>query len=397
VTAFLAGLTYPDFSGDRIDWMWILGRIGLVVLVAHVLLLLGAFMVWAERRVCAWMQDRLGPNRVGPEGLLQPIADLGKFIFKEDVVPGHVNKWMYILAPGIALVPAMVTFAVIPFGGHVQGDSWVSWQVADLDIGILYILAITGLGVYGISLGGWASNSKYPLLGGVRSSAQMISYELSLGLAVIPLVLLTGSLHLGDMVASQASGAWFAFQQPLAFFLFLVASYAETNRLPFDLPEAETELVAGYHAEYSSMKFALFFLAEYTNMIVSSALVVTLFLGGWTLFGLERAGWLMAIGIFAVKCLFLLFVYIWVRWTLPRFRYDQLMAIGWVWFIPLALVNLILTAGAIATGADWLLWVLPAVVVVAGVGTAAIAYGRDRRRGFVPGMVAARAREEAGR
>jgi NADH-quinone oxidoreductase subunit H len=199
------------------------------------------------------------------------------------------------------------------------------------------------------------------------------------------------------MVASQASGAWFAFQQPLACFLFLVSSYAETNRLPFDLPEAETELVAGYHAEYSSMKFALFFLAEYTNMIVSSALVVTLFLGGWTLFGLERAGWLMAIGIFAVKCLFLLFVYIWVRWTLPRFRYDQLMAIGWVWFIPLALVNLILTAGAIATGADWLLWVLPAVVVVAGVGTAAIAYGRDRRRGFVPGMVAARAREEAGR
>lgn len=379
----LAGFTSPDFSGG-FDWLWLLGRILVVLLVVHVILILGALMVWAERRVSAWMQDRLGPNRVGPEGLLQPLADLGKFMFKEDVIPGHVNKVMYVLAPAIALVPSMVTFAVIPFTGGVvttrDGTFWNSWQIASLDLGVLYILAITGLGVYGISLGGWASNSKYSLLGGVRASAQMISYELALGLAVVPLVLLTGSLHLGDIVAAQASGAWFLFTQPLAAFIFLTASYAETNRLPFDMPESETELVAGYHTEYSSMKFALFFLAEYTNMTVSSALVVTLFLGGWTLFGLERLGWLAGLLIFAFKTLALLFVYIWVRWTLPRFRYDQLMGLGWGWFLPLALVNIVLAAGKVALGWDWLLAVMPVTAIAIVLLAVRVRQGREERR-----------------
>jgi NADH-quinone oxidoreductase subunit H len=366
----LAGLfdffAHPDAGGSTLGW--VLGRILLILVVVHALLILGALMVWAERRVSAWIQGRLGPNRVGPQGLLQPLADLGKFIFKEDVIPAHVNKWMYVIAPTVALIPSMVTFAVIPFTGAFAGEpgTWVSWQVADLDIGVLYILSIASLGVYGITLGGWSSNSKYSLLGGVRSSAQMISYELSLGLAAVAVILITGSLRLGDIVAYQADTTWFLFQQPVAFFIFLTASYAETNRLPFDLPEAETELVAGYHTEYSSMKFALFFLAEYSNMIVASALVVTLFCGGWTLFGLEKAGWVVGLLAFTGKTLFFLFVFIWVRWTLPRFRYDQLMALGWAWFLPLALVNVVLTAAAYALEASWVAYVLPVVLVLAG-------------------------------
>jgi NADH-quinone oxidoreductase subunit H len=349
-------------------WVVIL-QILKVLLVAHVLLILGALMVWGERRVAALIQDRVGPNRVGPAGLLQSLADLGKFIFKEDVVPGHVHKWMYILAPSIAVVPALVTFAVIPFAPGMQ--------IADLNIGILFILAIASLGVYGITLGGWASNSKYALLGGVRSSAQMISYEICLGIAAIGVVLSVGDLHLGRIVEWQASNGWFLWHQPLGFMIFLTASYAETNRLPFDLPEAETELVAGYHTEYSSMKFALFFLAEYSNMIVSSALVTTLFLGGWSAFGLERIGWAMGLLIFAVKTIFLLFVYLWIRWTLPRFRYDQLMAIGWKWFFPLALANVLITAGAQAYGAPWVAWVVPLVLIALGIGAAVVAQGRD--------------------
>jgi NADH-quinone oxidoreductase subunit H len=377
--SWLAGFTYPDFSGGT-DWAWIVGRILLVLAVVHVILIGAALMVWAERRVSAWMQGRLGPNRVGPEGLLQPLADLGKFIFKEDVIPAHVNKWMYVIAPTICVVPALITAAVLPFAGHVEanGDR-VSWQIADLDIGILYILAITSLGVYGITLGGWASNSKYPLLGGVRASAQMISYELSLGLAAVPLILIVASLRLGDIVAWQAETTWFAFQQPVAFFIFLAASYAETNRLPFDMPEAETELVAGYHTEYSSMKFALFFMAEYVNMIVASALVTTLFLGGWTFFGLERLHWTLGLLAFGGKTGFLLFAFIWVRWTLPRFRYDQLMAVGWAWFLPLALVNVILTAAAYALGATWVGWILPVVLVLAGLFVASFAGRRGPR------------------
>ena len=377
----LAGIfSRPEHGGSTLGW--VIGRVLLVLLVAHVVLIVGALMVWSERRVSAWMQDRIGPNRVGPEGLLQPLADLGKFMFKEDVIPRHVDRWIYVLAPAISLLPAMVTFAVIPFMGEVQqaGDwTWhQSWQIADLDIGVLYILSMAGISVYGITLGGWASNSKYSLLGGVRASAQMISYELSLGLAIVPVLLMTGSLGLGDIVRWQGEHGWFLFFQPLAFFIFLVSAYAETNRLPFDMPESETELVAGYHTEYSSMKFALFFLAEYTHMTVGSALVVTLFCGGWTLFGLEALGPWMGLLSFALKTFFFLFLFIWVRWTIPRFRYDQLMALGWSWFIPLALLNILLTAAALATGIPALLYVMPVGLLAAALVVVGIVYRREK-------------------
>ena len=394
LTSLFASIVSPPVLAGLYDWLslhpehggtmigWVVGRLVLIFILTNVTLVMAALLVWAERRVSAWMQDRLGPNRVGPQGLLQPLADLGKFIFKEDFDPGHVNRWMYLIAPLIAMVPALITFAVIPYTGqHTAGGeggpgTWVSWAVADVNIGILYILAITSLAVYGLALGGWASNSKYSLLGGVRSSAQMISYELSLGLAVVSIVLLSSSLHLGDIVAYQAETTWFAFQQPIAFFIFLVSAYAETNRLPFDLPEAESELVAGYHTEYSAMKFAAFFLAEYVNMFVGSALVVTLFCGGWTFFGLETIGWWMGLLIFAAKTLFFCFVFIWVRWTLPRFRYDQLMRLGWSWFIPVALANVVLTAAAIAFDESWVAWVLPGILVLGGLLAAWIAPGR---------------------
>ena len=237
---------------------------------------------------------------------------------------------------------------------------------------------MAGISVYGITLGGWASNSKYSLLGGVRASAQMISYELSLGLAIVPVLLMTGSLGLGDIVRWQGEHGWFLFFQPLAFFIFLVSAYAETNRLPFDMPESETELVAGYHTEYSSMKFALFFLAEYTHMTVGSALVVTLFCGGWTLFGLEALGPWMGLLSFALKTFFFLFLFIWVRWTIPRFRYDQLMALGWSWFIPLALLNILLTAAALATGIPALLYVMPVGLLAAALVVVGIVYRREK-------------------
>ena len=376
---FVALFEHPDHGGSLGGW--VLGRALVMLLVAHVLLILAALMVWAERRVSAWMQDRLGPNRVGPEGLLQPLADLGKFMFKEDVIPRHVNKWIYTIAPAISVLPALITFAVIPYMGHVSdGGEWVSWQLADLNIGVLYILSMAGISVYGVTLGGWASNSKYSLLGGVRASAQMISYELSLGLAIIPVVLTVGSLGLGDIVAWQGETTWFLFQQPLAAFIFLIAAYAETNRLPFDMPESETELVAGYHTEYSSMKFALFFMAEYVHMAVGSALMVTLFCGGWTMFGLEKIHPIFGLLIFSGKTLFFLFAFIWVRWTIPRFRYDQLMTLGWAWLLPLALVNIVLTAGALATEQTWLLYLLPAVVVASALLAAWIAHSREARR-----------------
>ncbi len=376
---------------------WVIGRILVVLLMVHVILILGALMVWAERRVSAWMQDRIGPNRVGPQGLLQPLADLGKFMFKEDVIPGHVNKVMYTIAPLIATIPALITFAVVPFTGSyetVGGESVaVSWQIADLNIGVLYILAIAGIGVYGIALGGWASNSKYSLLGGVRASAQMISYELSLGLAVVPVVLMAGSLNLGEIIAYQAENTWLIFTQPLAFFIFLTASYAETNRLPFDMPESETELVAGYHTEFSSMKFALFFLAEYANMTVAAALVTTLYLGGWTFFGLETLGWGMGVLIFSLKVIFFLFAFIWVRWTIPRFRYDQLMNLGWVVFLPLTLINVVLTAGAIALDQTWMFFLLPVLLIAAACVATWIGWKRDEDK-FQPLPTAPAAGEE---
>jgi len=316
-------------------------------------------MIYAERRVSAFMQGRLGPNRVGPKGLLQPIADGIKFFMKEDLIPGGVDKPIYILAPAILLIPALMTFAVIPFGSSITiFGREIALQVADVNVGILYILALTSIGVYGIVLAGWSSNSKYSLLGGLRSSAQLISYELAMGLAVVSIILLAGSLRLNDIIADQQGHflSWNVFKQPLAFLIFLVAVYAETNRLPFDLTEAEQELVGGYHTEYSSMKFAMFFMAEYANMITAAALTVTLFFGGWDVpfvneNSLGLVGVILSVLSFIFKIAFFLFLFIWTRWTFPRFRYDQLMKLGWKVLLPLALVNIFLTGGYLTLAA----------------------------------------------
>lgn len=339
-----------SFSEDPLLYIGI--NLGRIVFVTHVVLVVCAYAVLAERKVSAWMQDRIGPNRVGPAGLLQPIADALKFFFKEDIVPGHVNKALFVLAPAIALMPSLVVLAVIPVAPpiEVMGHT-VPMVIADLDIGILFLFAISSLAVYGVVLAGWASNSKYPLLGGVRASAQMISYELMLGLSVVGIFMATGTLRLMDIVNLQVDGVWNVFYHPLAFIIFVIAAFAETNRLPFDLPEAETELVAGYHTEYGSMKFAMFFIGEYAAMFGFSALVAVLFLGGWdvpfmsseTFANLGNWGALIGFVSFMVKVLAFLFFYIWVRWTIPRFRYDQLMNLGWKVLLPIALLNVVFT------------------------------------------------------
>jgi len=319
-----------------------------IVVVFAVMMAIVAYAVYVERRVAAFIQDRLGPNRVGPFGLLQPLADAGKSFLKEDFTPAYVRKVYYWLAPAIVMIPSLLTIAVIPFGSALGKQKMV---IADLNVGILYTFGIVSLGVYGIVLAGYAANSKYPFLGGIRSSAQLISYEIAMGLSVIPLFLLVGSLNLSEVIGYQAHGFWLIFKQPLAFAIFLGAAFAETNRLPFDMPESEQELAGGYNVEYSSMKFALFFMGEYANMVAACAMMVTLFLGGWTLpwFHLDQPAatpgmGLLQIGIFLAKMLCLLVLIIWVRWMLPRFRYDQLMNLGWRRFIPLALANIVITA-----------------------------------------------------
>ncbi|MDC0050423.1 NADH-quinone oxidoreductase subunit NuoH [Verrucomicrobia bacterium] len=320
----------------------------IVIAVFAVVLPMVAYSVVAERRISAWIQDRISPNRVGPFGLLQPAADGLKFILKEDFTPAYARKVYFWLAPAVAMVPALLTLAVIPFGSQLGSQKAV---IADLNVGILFTFAIVSLSVYGIVLAGYASNSKYPFLGGIRSSAQMISYEIAMGLSVVPVFMLVGDLNLSAVIDYQKSGAWLILKQPIAFVIFLVAAFAETNRLPFDMPEAESELVGGYHTEYSSMKFALFFLGEYAAMIAVSAMMVVLFLGGWTLpfAGLNEPATslgmgLLQVGIFIGKLLLFMGLFIWVRWMLPRFRYDQLMDIGWKRFVPLAIANIVVTA-----------------------------------------------------
>jgi NADH-quinone oxidoreductase subunit H len=312
-----------------------------------------ALLTLAERKVSAWIQDRHGPNRVGPGGLLQPAADGLKNFMKEETLPGAANKPLFTLAPALAFVPALLTWAVIPFAAP-WGSPWgrIDMIVADLPVGFLFTLAIASLGVYGIVLAGWASNNKYSLLGGLRSSAQMVSYEVAMGLSVIPVLLLAGNVTLASVIEQQATSLWNVASLTIAFFIFLVAAFAETNRLPFDLPEAESELVAGYHTEYSGMKFSMFFIAEYANMVTASALIATLFFGGWdvpfTLWdntppwtGLKTLVTLLAFG---AKVIFFLFFFMWIRWTLPRFRYDQLMSLGWRFMLPLALVYIVVIA-----------------------------------------------------
>ena len=311
-----------------------------------------ALLTLAERKISAWIQDRHGPNRVGFHGLMQPIADGVKNFVKEETYPAAANIPLFVLAPALAFIPALVTWAVIPFAAPWEGR-WgrIDMVLAPLPIGFLFILAISSLGVYGIVLAGWSSNNKYSLLGGLRSSAQMISYEIAMGMSTIPVLLLAGNVSMSKIVNQQAFETWNVLNLTIAFFIFLVAAFAETNRLPFDLPEAESELIAGYHSEYSAMKFSLFFIAEYANMVTASALMATLFFGGWdipfTLWdnvaphtGLKT---FLTLGCFATKVLFFVFLYMWIRWTLPRFRYDQLMSLGWKILLPLAAVNLVVT------------------------------------------------------
>jgi NADH-quinone oxidoreductase subunit H len=352
----------------------LIAMVAKVALVLIVLLHVAPIMAWAERRICAWMQNRTGPNRVGPFGLIQSLVDAVKFITKEDLVPAHVRKWYYLLAPGICLVPAFMTFAVVPFGPiiDINGTS-VALQLSSLNVGFIYALSISSLGVYGIVVASWASNNKYAMLGGLRSTAQMISYELAMGLSLVSVILMYDTVDLMHIAEAQAGVLsflgvnipflpnWGLFLQPIAALIFITAAFAETNRLPFDLPEGEAEIV-GYHIEYGGMKWSLFFMAEYSHMITASGLVATFFLGGWQAPGAE---WLLStigltgdalywglvaaqvVAFWAKVVLFMLFFVV-VRFTLPRFRYDQLMWLGWKVLVPLALANMVITALVVA-------------------------------------------------
>ncbi len=343
------------------EWLFkIFIEYNLLEILIVIPLILGVVMLLTllERKISAWIQNRHGPNRVGWGGILQPIADGVKFFLKEDIIPGHVDRFLYLLAPAISLFPALMTFAIVPFGDQLSvyiGDTLVNirFQLVDLNVGILYFVAVASLGVYGLIVGGFGSNNKYSMLGGLRSSAQMISYEIPMGLAIISVAMMSGSLRLNDIVQDQMV-MWNFIRQPLAFIIFLVAAFAETNRLPFDLPEAEQELVGGYHTEYSSMKFSSFMIAEYSNIITSSALIATLFFGGWHVPFLHQLNLpivleeVIQIFAFIVKTGFFIFLFMWVRWTLPRFRYDQLMNLGWKGMLPLGLLNIVITGAVMA-------------------------------------------------
>ena len=332
----------------------IIARLVLIFVVFNCLVLSAAFMVWMERKVCAYIQDRSGPNRVGFEGVLQPFADVIKLLFKEQLKPKAADTALFAIAPIVSTAAAFAAFSVVPFGTEVNPfgllDRPIPLEITDVNVAVLVIFAITSMGIYGIVLAGWSSNSKYSLLGGLRSSAQMISYELSYGLAMAAVIMMAGSLSLREIVMNQ-SGTWFGFiprwyifLQPIGFFIYLTAGVAETNRAPFDFPEAEQELVAGYHTEYSSMSFAMFFLAEYVNMVTVSAVATSLYLGGWL--GPLLPDWLAWVW-FLLKVFLILFFYVWMRWTLPRYRYDQLMEFGWKWLLPVAVLNLFVTAAMV--------------------------------------------------
>jgi NADH-quinone oxidoreductase subunit H len=321
-----------------------------IVIVLNATLVGVTYMVLLERKVIAWAQSRLGPMRVGPYGILQPVADAVKLMIKEDITPVRADKWVFTAAPIIAMVPALIVYAVIPFGPEVSlFGRQVTLYITDINVGLLYIVSVASVGVYGIILAGYASNSKFPLLASLRASAQLISYEVAVTLTLVSVILVAGSLSMVSIVRAQESmGVWFAFLQPVAFVLFFIGGLAETNRAPFDLPEAEQELTGGFHTEYSGMRFALFFLAEYANMIVVSSVATTLFLGGW-LRPFPNVEWLSFLGIvpswawFLLKSFAFLYIFIWVRATLPRYRYDQLMRLGWKVLIPLAILNLVVT------------------------------------------------------
>ena len=325
----------------------------LVAILTLVTLGIAAYLTYGERKVAAFMQDRLGPSRAGKFGLLQPIADAGKLFFKEEFIPINAERWLFILGPAVAMITATITSAVIPWGTELPVfGRVVQLQVADVNIGVLYIMGIVSVGVYGIMIGGWASNNKYSLFGAIRASAQMISYELSMGLALIAVIMMSGTLSLREIVAQQEGINWNIFYQPLGFLLFFVSALAECNRAPFDLPECETELIGGYHTEYSSMKLGFYLFSEYVNMFVSSALMACVYLGGYNFPGLDAINDPTMLGIAQIlvmfaKIGFFIFVFMWIRWTLPRFRYDQLMHLGWKTMIPLAIFNMLATGAAL--------------------------------------------------
>jgi NADH-quinone oxidoreductase subunit H len=336
--------------------IWLLvEKLVLIMLVVTVSLVIAMYTTYAERKVAAFLQDRRGPNRAGPFGILQPLADGGKLFFKEEIIPLASSKVLFVLGPCLAMMTALMTSAVIPWGGTLHWfDRSIDLQIADVNIGVLYIFGVVSLGVYGIMIGGWSSNNKFSLLAAVRGASQMISYELAMGLSLIALLMLTGSLRMSVIVEQQMHGFWNVVYQPLGFLLFFICALAETNRTPFDLPEAENELNFGYHQEYSSMKLGFYLFAEYINMFISSAVMVTLFFGGYdipfvneTLLAQSIGGnWVAILGgvMLMAKIFFFLFVFIWIRWTIPRFRYDQLMNLGWKKLIPLALINMLITA-----------------------------------------------------
>ncbi|MEY4288200.1 MAG: hypothetical protein RLZZ30_288 [Bacteroidota bacterium] len=331
----------------------------LVLLLFLISLGVAAYQTYFERKLAAWIQDRVGPDRAGPFGILQPIADGTKMFLKEDFIPAKADKWLFIIGPGISMFTALITSAVVPWGTNINlfGRD-ISLQVADFNIGILFVFGVVSIGVYGIMIGGWASNNKYSLYGAIRASSQMISYELAMGISAITIVMLSGSLSLNDIVKSQHGMNWNIFYQPVAFFIFFITSLAELNRAPFDLPECESELIGGYHTEYSSMKLGLYLFSEYTSMFVSSAIMAILFFGGYNFPGMDAFSGntlaILSIAAFALKIFLFIFVIMWIRWTIPRFRFDQLMHLGWKVLIPVAIVNMLITGLVVAWNQGWM-------------------------------------------
>lgn len=332
------------------DWTLYIFKTIFLIIIFLVTLLIAMYATYGERKIAAFMQDRRGPNRAGIFGLLQPIADGVKMFMKEEIIPLTANRVLFILGPSIAMTTAMLTGVVIPWGGTLTiGGREFSMQIADLNIGILYVFAMVSIGVYGIMIGGWASNNKYALLGSIRAASQMISYEIAMGLSIVSLILTTGTLSLNEIVQQQHGFHWNIFYQPLGFLIFLICAFAETNRAPFDLPECETELIGGYHTEYSSMKLGFYLFAEYINMFISSAVIATIYLGGYNMPFIDQLGLspnaltILGTVFFFLKILFFIFLFMWVRWTLPRFRYDQLMNLGWKKLMPLAIFNIFAT------------------------------------------------------
>jgi NADH-quinone oxidoreductase subunit H len=337
-----------------IDLALIIEKFVLIAVVVMGSLVIAMYTTFAERKVAAILQDRRGPNRAGPFGLLQPLADGLKLFFKEEIIPNFSSKFLFIMGPSLAMLTAIMTSAVIPFGDKVHlFDRDISLQIANVDVGILYVFGVLSLGVYGIMVGSWASNNKFSLMGGLRAASQIISYELAMGISLIALIMITGNLNLKEIVVQQQATNWNIVYQPLGFLIFLICAFAECNRTPFDLPEAENELIGGYHTEYSSMKLGFYLFAEYINMFISSVIMATLFFGGYDCPFVNEANFspniaaLIGIAALMFKVVIFLFVFMWVRWTIPRFRYDQLMNLGWKVLIPLALINMLVTGGVL--------------------------------------------------